>query len=89
MDRQVDGVSQSSGVFYSQYPKKIVELIVPVLIYNSLHSGSRLSLSHLGDGLLHTFSLLLVLALNKKVVGLSGFGYEVLVLGKQELEIDS
>jgi len=74
-------------------PKKIVELIVPVLIYNSLLSGSSswLSLlSHLRNGLLlSTFLLLLVLALNKKFVGLSGLGDEVLILGKQELEIDS
>lgn len=47
-------------------------------------------MSHLRNGLLlSTFLLLLVLALNKKFVGLSGLGDEVLILRKQELEIDS
>jgi hypothetical protein len=49
---------------------------------------SWLSLIHLGDAL-HFRLLLLVLTLNKKVVSLSGFRDEVLVLGKQEFEIDS
>lgn len=49
---------------------------------------SRRSLVHLWDTL-HFSLLLLLLTLNKKVISLSGFGDEVLVLGKQELEVDS